>query len=194
MARSNSKGHARLTDSSREVEPVIPPLDEAEQRAAIDLAISEFERVWEPPAGARFRVLGAELTLQKPAPGEPPRRMIDVLIADYDGRRTVRVLIDANGSVAESRPLEYEPAFHPDEIVEARAIAERDERLARFTRDAYVRAFVPPGSPERRGRIIGLRYIRRATSQRQAAFAVVDLAGCELVSVEIASGSLDMAR
>jgi hypothetical protein len=131
------------------------PLGKREQERAIRVALAEIE-------GQRYRVLAAELAIDKPARrDEPPARMVRVVVADYDRCRVVDMLVDASGKPARAPELlRYQPAFHPDEIVEARGIAEREPRFAELarTRGLLVMPFAAPVS-ERPGRLVGLRYL-----------------------------------
>jgi hypothetical protein len=166
---------------TRQLEAVLAPLGEEEQQQAIQAAEARITQETD-----RYRVLGAELEVEKPTgPDLALERLIAVLAADYANRRGLRVRVRPTGA-DEIQVLEYEPVFHPEEIAEARQIAERDQRLAGLARREE--HLVTPFSPisEIGARLIGLHYFLAEGDQaaRLVASAVVDLPAGEIVRLD----------
>jgi hypothetical protein len=166
---------------TRQLEAMLAPLGEEEQQQAIQAAQARITQETD-----RYRILGAELAVEKPTgPDLLPERLIGVLAADYANRRGLRVLVRPTGA-DEIQVLTYEPVFHPDEIAEARQIAERDQRLAELGRreEQLVTPFSP--SSEIGARLIGLHYFLAEDDQaaRLVASAVVDLPAGEVLRLD----------
>jgi hypothetical protein len=92
------------------------------------------------------------------------------------------------GKVIAAHPAAFQPAFAVDEIVEARALAERDSRLTALIqneRKLFVGAFSPEKTPKRAGRPIMLRYLsmRKGRPTAFLAMVVVDLFSNKVLSV-----------
>jgi hypothetical protein len=167
---------------TRQLDAVLGPLGEEEQQQAIQAAEARIGRETD-----RYRILGAELLIEKPTdPDIAPERLVEVLAADYANRRGLRVLVRPTGA-EEIEVLAYEPVFHPDEIAEARQIAERDEGLAELARREE--HFVTPFSPisEIGARLIGLRYALAEGdgAARLVAGVAVDLPAGEVVRLDL---------
>ena len=166
---------------TRQLEAVLAPLAEEEQQQAIQAAEARITQETD-----RYRILGAEVAVEKPTgPDLAPERLIAVLAADYRNRRGLRVLMRPTGA-DEIEVLEYEPVFHPDEIVEAREIAERDQRLGELAHREE--QFVTPFSPisEVGARLIGLHYFLSEGDEaaRLVASVVVDLPVGEVIRLD----------
>jgi hypothetical protein len=172
----------RARDTLRET---LAPLGKREQQRAIAVAHSELASGLEAPAAEGLRVLGAELVVRKPSRGTIPARLVDVVIRDEARQRNVSVLVGGNERVVAVEELEFQPDIQPDEIEEAREIAERDRRVSAVARrrGAFVSVFVPAGH-DAKARLVGLRYAVPARRETVAhvASAVVDLSAGELVS------------
>jgi hypothetical protein len=167
---------------TRQLEAVLAPLGEEEQQQAIQAAKARIDRETD-----RYRILGAEVMVEKPTdPDLAPERLIEVLAADYANRRGLRVLVRPTGA-EEIEVLVYEPVFHPDEIAEARQIAERDERLAELARREE--HFVTPFSPASvvGARVIGLRYLLAEGdgAARLVASVAVNLPAGEVIRLDL---------
>ena len=180
-----SKDMSTLT---RRLRPVLKPLGKTEEGAAIRLAMADLLAEPDRPKDARFRVLGAELAIEKPPrPEAVPTRAIAVLIADYANRRHLRFLVEKN-KLTRRDGLAFEPAFHIDEIREGRRIAERDRGVAAAarTRGAFASPFSPAAGGEPGVRLIGLRYAvaRKGKPTAVLGTAVVDLSAAALISFE----------
>jgi hypothetical protein len=169
---------------ARQLREVVAPLEKEEERRAMAAAVAQLER----PQERRFRVLGAELLVEKPRqPDALPERRIDVIVVDYDGRQILEVLVDANGEVVGREQLGYQPAFDPDEVDEADAIAKQDPRVARLTQqpEVLVSTFVPVVDAELGVRLVGLRYaIVESDEVRFLADVGVDLCARAVVEFE----------
>ena len=165
----------------------LAPLGKREQQRAIAAARSQLESGLEVSAVERLRVLGVELVVRKPSRGTIPVRLVDVVIRDEVRERNVSVLVGANERVMAVEELEFQPDLQPDEIDEAREIAERDPRVSAVARrrGAFVSVFVPAGHAAK-ARLVGLRYAAPERRQTVAHIAsvVVDLSAGELVSFE----------
>jgi hypothetical protein len=175
---------SNLTASMRRV---LAPLGAREERAAIRSAVEHFRNTQQRTGELRYRVLGAELRIEKPQLRESvPPRLVDVLIVDYGGKQILRLTVDRNKEIVESEALTFHPAFHRDELKEARRIAERAETFPRTVRGRrfLVMTFVPEGPPGHRR--VGLHYLLRGDDAvpTPVAIAIVDLSEASLVSVE----------
>lgn len=177
-----------MSDRTRQYEQLLAPLGEDEERRAVSAAVDWTTAQAGGARDLRYRVLGAALRIEKPRRREEvPPRWIQVLIADYTHRRNLQVTIDDAGAVVEGGELAgLQPAFHRDEVREARQIAERDPRVARWARveRAFAGAFAPGVDRENR-RLVGLRYLA-AEDEGQATplgTVVVDLYGGTIVDI-----------
>jgi Cu2+-containing amine oxidase len=148
-------------------------------------------------AAARFRVLEIELSIDKPPRREAiPQRLIRVLVADYRNKQNLEFVLDTQGKII--RLEEYrglQPAFHKDEIKEARAIAKRDTRLAHVTkrRGVFISDFAPETVQENSFRIVGLSYYLLKTRDnvfQQLARVLVNLPEQKVVSLESAEAAM----
>lgn len=166
----------------------VAPLGKREERRAVAAAVSHFESRLAKRREPRFRVIGAELTVEKPrSPRGVPTRLVSVVIAHYDAREVLSIQVDAAGRVVSSQALDFQPVFHADEVAEARALVEQDAPLRRAAsrKSAFVHVF-GPHQDRRRARLIGLQYLRTLRGDRveSVARAVVDLDRAQVVSVE----------
>lgn len=166
----------------------VAPLGKREERRAVVAAVSHFESTIATRSEPRFRVVGAELTMEKPrSPRGVPTRVVTVVVAHYDAREALSIQVDAAGRVVSSQALDFQPAFHAEEVAEARALVEQDAALRRSAsgKSSFVHVF-GPHRDRRRGRLIGLQYLRTLRGDRveSVARAVVDLDRAQVVSVE----------
>jgi hypothetical protein len=178
-----------MSRESKRIKTIARPLTKAEERRAITAAVTAFGRTAGGDGNRRFRVLWAELRIDKPArPRVLPSRRIAVVIVDYGGQRSLEFLVDNGGRVVGERALSLSPAFAGDEVKEARAIAERDPRVARLiqTGTSFDGVFTPGGQGDRRPRLVGLRYAvnKRGRAFDSRAAVVVDLSAQAIASVE----------
>lgn len=176
-----------MSDLTASLKRVLAPLGTREERAAIRSAVEYFRNTQHGSGELRYRVLGAELRIEKPRLRESvPPRLVDVLIVDYGGKQTLRLTVDRTKKIVQSEALTFHPAFHPDELKEARAIAERAETFPRTARGrrVFVMTFVPDGPSGHRR--VGLHYLLRGDDAMPTplAIAIVDLSQASLVSVE----------
>jgi hypothetical protein len=175
---------SEMSQLTRELASVIAPLRAKEERAAIDAAKAHVAK----DLSDHYRILGAELRIDKPSAGGKVQRTLGVLILDYGNRRNLEVLLDTTGKVVRTVDLRgAQPAYSREEIEEAREIAEQDSRLARFAK--MKGSFVSEFGPERtadNSRRIGLRYARvdKVRVSGVLAHAVVDLSVRKLVHFE----------
>jgi hypothetical protein len=178
------------SEATRRLGSVIAPLSSAEKQRAI-AAVAAYILA-DAGADARFRVLGAELRIDKPAnPDELPIRLIQVLAVEYDRRRNLDFTVTTRGKIVQvADSPSIQPTFHNDEIREARDIAERNEQVASVVQvqGAFASPFVPIRDAEQHNRLIGLHYaaVRRNLPAQFLGTAVVDLSERRLVSFEAA--------
>jgi hypothetical protein len=181
-----------MADRTRQLEQLLSPLGEAEERRAVSAAIDWTTAQAGGARDLRYRVLGANLRIEKPRRREEmPPRWIRVLIADYTHRRNLEVTVDGAGAVVEGGELAgLQPAFHRDEVREARQIAERDPIVARWARAerSFAGAFAPNADRENR-RLVGLRYLAALAAEDQGqstplGTVVVDLYGGTVVDIK----------
>jgi hypothetical protein len=174
-----------MSKFTRNLAKVILPLKPKEERAAIAAAKVRVAS----ELSDHYRILGAELRIDKPSdPTKTPPRMIGVLIVDYGNRRNFEVLVDGKSKVVRVVDLHgAQPSYTREEIEEARAIAEQDNRVGRFVKlkGLFVSEFGPARTADH-SRLIGLRYARVLKGRLSSvlARAVVDLSGRKLVDFE----------
>lgn len=178
-----------MSRESKRIKTIARPLTKTEERRAVTVAVTALGRTAAGDGDRRFRVLWAELRIDKPArPRVPPLRRIAVVIVDYDGQRNLEFLVDDRGRVVGERALGLSPAFAADEVREARAIAERDPRVARLiqTGASFDGVFTPGGQGDRRPRLVGLRYAvnKRGRPFDLRAAVVVDLSAQAIASFD----------
>jgi hypothetical protein len=182
MART----HAEMSAATKVLLKVITPLTAKEERNAAAAALRHVTG----ELSERYQVFPAELRIPKPSgSNSAPKRMIAVLILDYEKRRTTEVLVDPQGKVSQETDLTgFQPVFLPGEIQHARKIAEADESVARAirVRGVFASAFGPHVSGQPGARLIGLRYaaVDRNRSVQLLGEAVVDLSERRLVRFE----------
>jgi hypothetical protein len=173
-----------MSEQTKALGNVIKTLTAKEERAAIEAARSHLGR----ELSARYRIFPAELRIEKPrSPRTIPARAVSLLVLDYERRRTLEVLVDAESKVSGvTDQTGFQPAFLPEEVDEARKIAERDERVAKVSkaRGTFASAFGPHPTEERGARLVGLRYavVDAKRRVRLLGEAVVDLSRRTLVS------------
>jgi hypothetical protein len=165
-----------MSAQTRKLTRVLRPLGRAEARRATAAAVEHLRPELTRDGRTRFRVLGAQLYLTRPAGKGTLGRLVDVRLLDSLSRRHLRVVV-AGGRVVEVRTLDWQPAFAAGEIADAVALAARDQRLRTIVsrRGVFASPFSPGGNApgERR---IGLRYlIRRGPVAALVAEAEVDL-------------------
>jgi hypothetical protein len=180
------KNAAYMSKATVRLRGAIAPLSTREERRAIEAATAHLSK----KLSQRYRVFGAELRIDKPTdPATTPKRTIAVLILDYEKLRTLEAIVNASGKVLRVLDLQgFQPAFLDDEVKEARAIAARDERVARIVklRGSFVSAFAPDQDHSPRRRQVGLRYAApdARVGIRLLAEAAVDLVDRRLVHFE----------
>lgn len=168
---------------TRQFEAVLAPLGEEEERGAIQAAGARIADLSD-----RYQILGAQIVIEKPpVPDAVPERVVAVFAADYANRRSVRVLVGPGAAAGEVEVLAYEPALHPDEMNEARRIAERDERLAGLAHDERLVVGVFSPVSEVGAREVGLRYalVRGDRPAELVATVVVSLIAGEVLQLEL---------
>jgi hypothetical protein len=179
---------SEMSDLTRRLRPILAPMRRREERQAIKAALAQVSRDYGPGTKPRVRALGAEIHIDKPREREAlPERLIRVLVADYGNNRIFDVRVGGDGQVVSSETVNgYQPAFHHDEIREAREIAERDERVANLARmpGSFAGYFLSDLAGDSGRRLVGLHYL--ATTEdggaKPLATVVVDLYDNEIVS------------
>jgi hypothetical protein len=176
-----------MSDLTRRLKPVLAPLSKKEERRAVNAATEHFTAEIGRQADLRYRILSTEIRIEKPPKrGAVPERLVRVLIADYTNQRNLEISINGKGKVVQSEVLRgLQPAFHPDEIQEAKEFAQRDQRVARLakTTGAFAGAFASDLAHERGRRLVGLHYLaaEKGGTAKPLATVVVDLATGEIV-------------
>jgi len=185
LATASKTNMSALT---RRMAKVLAPLSKREETAALRAATATLLADSARRASARYRLLSAELLIERPLTREAlPKRRVTVRIADYGARQIMEYAVE-KGKVITAHPAALQPTFAADEIAEARALAERDSRLTALIqnqRKLFVSAFSPEKTPKRAGRPIMLRYLS-VTKGRPTAFlamVVVDLFSNKVISV-----------
>src|SRR5215471_12121383 len=91
----------------------IRPLTDAEERAATDAAF----RLLSNELSARRRAFGVELRIPKVDQAAATPRYFSVIIADYDKRRTLEVVVDSAGKLISNTDLTgFQPPIVSDEV------------------------------------------------------------------------------
>lgn len=170
-----------LTEQMREV---LAPLGVEEERRAIDAALAARN-------GGRETLLvrGAEVAIDKsPGRDEAPVRRVRVLLSAHAESVVREVLVDTYGKVVSDRELgPRNLPYLEDEVLQARAVAERDEHVAkRLTgHKVGVGTFAPMLGVSRhsRHRLVGLHFldVSNPDMPRPLTSVVVDLATRKLV-------------
>lgn len=172
-----------MSPLTREFQDLLAPLEAEEERRAIAAALMS--------AGANREAVvirGAELAIEKAARrGERPHRRVRVLLTAPTECVTREVIVDADGNVVSNRDLgPRNLPFLAEEVEQARAIAQRDEQvakvLARYDR-VGVGTFAPTLPAGGRDRLVGLHFLDVANPDipRPVTTAVVNLATGQLV-------------
>src|SRR5438132_11419316 len=105
---------SNMSDLTRQLQPVMEPITEQEEAQARKSVASYMDR---QSAERRYRILGAELRIDKAPPDTVPPRRIGVLVVDYGNKRNLDFLLDGEGEV-----------IKVDDYPGARAV--RDEEIA----------------------------------------------------------------
>jgi hypothetical protein len=175
-----------MSEATARLQAVIASLSDQEQ-----LAVHEAVRRELAQRSTRYRVIGPELLIGKPAdPAAAATRQLRALVVDYDNQVNLEFLLQPGGEIVESSPIDWQPPFAPEEIDEARQIAESDARVARSARQAglSVLPFGPAqprtGTPRAMPRLIGLRYIVTVETRTRVVQAVINLSTRTLGDVE----------
>jgi hypothetical protein len=183
LTSPSTRRHARL----------LVPLKRAEERLAVRAALKHFAERTPDGTETRFRCLGGELMLEKPAAAsKPPRRFVRVVIIDYERRQILRYLVEGKGRIAHVDAVAGQPAFHPDEIEEALSIAQADERIARVykRRGVSIGIHGPVLAPQDHARIVGLHYVSGGGPHPKVLANVsVDLSARRVLSARLATES-----
>jgi len=181
-----------MSAQTRRDSPVLAALSDQEARDAIEAAVQHLISETPNASEHRLRVLGAELLIEKPERmTSSPQRLIRVLIIDYTGKRILRFRIAPPDGVVRVEPVYGQPAFHRDEVDEARTIAERDDRLRHLTNQPDL--FVSPAAPSIQipegTRVIELRYVIAEPDQhyRLVASVAVDLSEQVIITLNLYS-------
>jgi hypothetical protein len=178
-----------MSAQTRALARLLRPLGRAEARRASAAAVEHLRPELTREGRTRFRVLGAQLYLTRPAGKGTAGRLVDVRLIDYLSRRHLRVVVAGN-RVVEVRTLDWQPAFGAGEVADAAALVARDPRLRTIVRrrGVFASPFSPGGNApgERR---IGLRYlIRRGPVAALVAEAEVDLIDQRVTAAQPATG------
>jgi hypothetical protein len=172
-----------MSPLTREFQDLLAPLDAEEERRAIAAALAA--RKARPEA---MVIRGAELAIEKAAGrGERPHRRVRVLLTAPLECVAHEVIVDADGNVVSDRELgPRNLPFLASEIEQARAIAERDEQVAKLLGGCHtvgIGTFAPMLSAAGRDRLVGLHFldITNPDIPRPVTTAVVNLATGQLV-------------
>src|SRR5215212_4365819 len=148
---------------TKRMRKIIAPLSKQEERDIINSVNAHMQEQFKNKTGLRFRVLETLLKIDKPEKrGTLPQRLIRVLVADYNNKKNLEFVLDTHGKIVKLEEYRgLQPAFHKDEVKEARAIAEREDRIAHVAkrRGYFVSEFSPHIDFYNKSRIIGLSYI-----------------------------------
>jgi hypothetical protein len=168
-----------LTEKMREV---LAPLGAEEERRAIEAALEARGKARE-----NLLVRGAELVVDKPGGrGERPLRRVRVLLSARAESVVREVLVEGDGKVVSDRELgPHNLPYLEAEVDEARAVAERDERVARRLTgyQVGVGTFAPMLQAAGRHRLVGLHFLDVSNPDipQPLISVVVDLATGQLV-------------
>lgn len=173
---------SEMSEETERLQGIIAPMSADEVNAAheaVDRHLAEHSK--------RYRILGPELLIDKPPrPGQPSARTIRALVVDYDNTMNLEIVVQPSGEIIEAKTIDWQPSFAPEEVEEAREIAESDERVARFLAQPGLSVIAfGPGQPEGTNpRLIGLRYLATVDGRPRLIQAVVNLSTRQLADVE----------
>jgi len=179
-----------MSSLTEQLAEVIVPLEEAEERRAVEAALTHLDL-------HRPVVYGAELRIEKRRGGVPDRQ-VTVLVADLDGFSVYEAVIVEDGTVTEAiQQPQLVPPFAAEEIAEATVLARSHPEVAETARRWGVRpaVFYPSShdNSEKAGeerhrprRRVGVHFLDFSdpTATVPVISAVVDLTGRVVESVE----------
>ncbi len=188
-----------MSELTKRLQKIVKPITKAEERQTMKSVNSYINEEYSRTTVAiHFRILGAELWIDKSLQQDTTsQRLIRVLVADYGNRRNLEFLVDIKGKILQVQNYRgLQPAFHKDEIKEARTIVKRDNRIADTIKSTngktttFVSAFVPEiisNNSTRPSRLVGLRYVSvqkgaTASSFLLLAKVIVDLSEQSIIS------------
>jgi hypothetical protein len=191
------KTKSQMSDLTRRMQKIIVPLSKTEERRAIKAVVTYMTEQYQSGIQPHFRILTLEIIIEKPPmPESFPQRTLRVLVADYGNKHNMDFVLDSAGKiikVGEYRGLQ--PAFHDDEIKEARHIAQKDNRVTRLAkmRGLLVNEFAPEAISETNSRLIGLHYAlaKKNIGLKLIARVIVDLSENRIISVEAEEMNLE---
>lgn len=169
-----------MSSLTRELRDVLAPLGADEERRAIEAALAV--------SGERretVMVRGAELAIDK-IRGNRPLRRVRVLLTAPTESVVREVLVDLNGKVVSDRELgPRNLPYLESEVEQARAVAQRDEQVAKLLAGytVGVGTFAPMLGGAGRHRLVGLHFLDVSNPDvpRPLTSVVVDLATKTLV-------------
>ena len=176
-----------MSSLTEQMSDVLAPLGAEEERRAVEAAL-------EARGGARENLLvrGAELAIDKPPRrGERPLRRVRVMLGVSAESVVREVLVDSHGKVVSDRELgPRNLPYLETEVYQARAVAERDEQVAKRLTGfkVGVGTFAPMllasgASDAARHRLVGLHFLDVSNPDipQPLTSVVVDLATGKLV-------------
>lgn len=189
-----------MSELTRRMQKIIVPLSKTEERRAIKAVVTYMTKQYQSGIQPHFRILTLEIIIEKPPmPDSIPKRAIRVLVVDYGNKHNMDFVLDSAGkiiNVGEYRGLQ--PAFHDEEIKEARYIAQKDNRVARLAkmRGLLVNEFAPEAISETNSRLVGLHYAlaKKNIGLKLLARVIVDLSENRIISVEAEEMNLEEGK
>jgi hypothetical protein len=161
---------------------VIGPLSSEEERAADSAVHRRLEG-----QSQRYRIFGPELLIDKPPRrGEQAQRTIRAIVVDYENASNLEIVLNPSGEIMEAKAIVWQPPFSPEEVAEARQIAESDGRVA-AVRDGPGLEVIPFGAEHVEhptARLVGLRYLAVDANRVLSVQAVVNLSTRELIDMQ----------
>jgi hypothetical protein len=165
-----------MSELTERVRRILAPLTEAEERRAIEVALASGTHRLDDPV-----VRGVELAVNKPGRrGEAPSRHVRVVLTGRNRALAHEFLLDSNGAITGERrlgPINF--PYTSEEIEQARAVAVRDDHVARQLVDrAYGLGTFGPSTDEPGHRLVGLHFVDVTDPNipQPIVSAVVDLA------------------
>lgn len=189
---------SNMSDQTKQLKKIVVPLSKKEEQQVIKSVVAHMRQEYQKAlseTAPRFRILGLDRRIEKLQDRQSvPQRLIHVLVSDYTNRHNLVFVLNSNAEIIKTENYSgLQPAFHKEEIKEARTIAERgNDRVGRLvkTRGTFVSTFTPDSnnSSGMKSRVIGLRYTsyNKASSTFQSvARVLVDLFDQKIISAEV---------
>src|SRR3981189_1165771 len=98
-----------MSKQTQRAKRVLGPLSKTEERRAVKVATTHFLK--QVGDNVRYRMIDVSLRIEKPqGMKQILSRIVQVVFADYSGRRSIAVLVDDKGKLLHEEVLSYQPS------------------------------------------------------------------------------------